>query len=240
MLPKKLIQLSLFIIVLLIQSSCAPVYVPNTYHSYLMDQKGDLHAAVYTGSNGADIQGGYAVSEHVGVVAAASFGTREDENSGDGSLDEDFHKHNYGEFGLSYFRPFGKIGRFEALGGFGFGTAETVNQYDFFGPEVVKATGRYNKIFVQSNVGLETGAFEAGVAFRIGQVIFNEFETSDETYGESEAGTFFEPGVFARVGWKNIKIESQLGLSGLLQDEVAFDYEPGILSIGLHLQFNTR
>lgn len=240
MLPKNLIQLSLFTILLLIQSSCAPVYVPNTYHSYLMDQKGDLHAAVYTGTNGIDIQGGYAVSENVGLVAAASFGKREDDTNSDGSLDADFHKHNYGEFGLSYFHPFGGVGRFEALGGFGFGSAETVTQYDFFGPEVVRATGSYNKFFVQSNVGLETGALEAGVAIRLGQVVFNEFETSDETYGDSEAGTFFEPGVFARVGWKNIKIESQFGLSGLLQDEVAFDYEPGILSIGLHLQLNTQ
>ncbi len=220
--------------IILLQSACAPVYVPNTRHTPLLDDKGEVHAAVHGGTNGADVQAAIAVSNSVGLVAAGSFGT----NEGSGSLDADYHKHSYGELGLAYFKPFGKIGRFEALGGAGLGTAEAVNQYDFFGPQEVQATGNYRKYFVQGNLGVETGALEAGVALRLAQVVFTEFEASNVTHDQTESGTFFEPAAFARLGWKNIKLESQLGVSGLLQDEVAFDYETILFSLGIHFQFN--
>jgi hypothetical protein len=198
-----------------------------------MDKKGELHAAGYAGTNGVDIQGGYAISDRIGVIGAASFGSSEEES-------EDFHEHSYIEIGGSYFKALGKIGRYEALAGLGVGSAESLTQYEFFGPQEVQATGDFTKIFVQNNFGLETGPLETGLVLRLGQVVFTEFETSSSRYEESESGTFFEPAIFARLGWKNVKIESQVGISSPLQESVAFDYRPLNVSLGLHFWFNTN
>lgn len=224
------------VLLLLICSSCAPVYVPNARQTNMMSKKGELHASAQAGTNGGDLQVAYAVSDKFGLFGSGSF--KSDEASG--NSDSEFHEHRYGELGAIYYRPFGKIGRFEALAGVGFGEAEAVDQYEIFGPQQVRATGRYNKLFAQANIGLETEPFETGLALRMGQVTFNEFETSSTGLQESESGTFFEPAVFARLGWPNFKLESQLGMAGLLQDEVAFDYESLFFSVGLHFQLDTQ
>jgi len=182
---KKILPI-LFLVFLLIGSSCAPVYVPNARQTNMMSKKGELHASAQAGSNGGDLQVAYAGSDKFGLFGSASFKSDEGSDNSDG----DFHEHRYGEMGVVYYRPFGKIGRFEALAGFGFGQAEAVDQYEVFGPQQVRATGRYNKFFTQANIGLETDPFETGLALRLGQVTFTEFETSNTSLQESESGTF--------------------------------------------------
>lgn len=228
------IILSLLTVVLFSISGCASVYIPSAQHTHLMNKKGELHAAAYGGTNGTDIQGAYAISDRMGLVAAASFGSSDEEG------DDDYHKHSYIELGATYFRPLGNIGRYEALGGLGAGSSESVTQYNFFGPQKVQATGDYTKIFVQNNFGLETGPLETGLALRLSHVVFTEFETSGMTYNESEAGTFFEPAIFARLGWKNVKVETQVGVLGPLQESVAFDYRVLNISLGLNFWINTQ
>lgn len=216
-------------------SACAPVYNPSARHTHLLDQKGEVHASVQAGTNGMDMQGAYAVSDNVGFVAAASWLSTNGSSDYTGS---DFHEHRYGELGLSYFETFGKAGRIEVLGGFGMGEAESIDRYDFFGPQEVRATGKFNKLFLQGNAGIETGALETGVAVRLSQVTFTEFKTSDESYGEKESGAFFEPAAFVRLGWQNIKIESQLGIAGPINGDVPFDYVSALFTVGLHFSFN--
>lgn len=214
--------------------ACAPVYIPSARHTHQLDHKGELSGAAFVGTNGIDLQGAYAVSDRFGFAGAASFGDNEEEGN------EDYHEHSYGEIAVEYFRVIGNIGRFELLGGAGLGSATSVDNYAFSGTDrAVQATGRYNKLFLQSNIGLETDWVETGLALRLGQVRFTEFETSATTYEEAEAGTFFEPALYARLGWKNIKIEGQLGTADLLQEEVAFDYRPALVSLGIHLNLST-
>ncbi len=225
----------LLLATIVILASCAPVYVPNARQTNLMEEQGELHGAAHAGTNGGDIQLAYSMFDHVGIFGSASFKTDELTND----TEEDYHEHRYGELGAIYFHPIGEIGRFEALGGIGLGKAEAVDQYDVFGPNEVRAEGSYNKVFGQTNIGLETSVVETGLLLRLSQVTFSEFETSGMSLGETESGTFFEPAVFARLGWKNVKVESQLGVARLLQDEVAFDYEPLFFSIGLHFQIDS-
>lgn len=220
---------------LLIQTACAPVYVPNTRQTPLLDKKGELHAAVHTGTNGAHLQAAYAVSDRFGLVGGFSKSKNETEED----LSPDYHKHTLGELGVAYFRSLGRIGRLEALGGLGFGTAEAVDQYDFFGPQEVRAEGSYNNIFLQGNIGLETGVIETGVALRLNRVNFTQFETNSSTYNETEGAFFFEPALFGRLGWKNIKIEGQYGFSSPFDPEVAFDFQLWYFSLGIQFQINT-
>lgn len=217
----------------LLISACAPVYVPSTQHTHLMDDKGELHVATHGGTNGVDMQAAYALTNHMGLMAAASYGSAKQEGN------SDHHIHQYGELGITYFQPLGKIGRYEALAGTGFGSAEVVDHFVFLGPEEVQATGQFNKIFIQNNIGLETDVLETGLALRLGHLTFYTFKTASGTHDGPERGTFFEPALFARLGWKNVKIESQVGFSHPLQGDVDFTYKALMLSLGLHLQFNT-
>lgn len=231
----RLLSFGILMALLPVSQACAPVYIPTARHAHQLDHNGELSGAVLMGTNGVDAQAAFAVSDHVGIAGAGSFG-----DNAEGT--EDYHEHSYGELAIEYFSPIGKIGRFELLGGGGSGSATSVDKYGFTGTsKEVQATGKYNKLFLQSNIGLETNAIEMGVALRLGHVMFTEFETSSNTYDEFDAGTFFEPALYARLGWENIKIEGQVGTTGLLQDEedIIFDYRPALVSVGLHFNLST-
>ncbi len=224
--------------VFLFLQGCAPIYVPNASHSHLLDKKKEFNANARAGTNGFDLHGAYAFSDNLGVVGGASFGSQEVTHS-DGSVNEDFHEHTYGELGMTYFRPFGKIGRFELLGGLGFGSSSSVDDFDFLNlnqGEEVRTTGKYNKVFGQSNIGIETGFVEAGLAVRLAQITFTEFETNSQIITEAESGTFFEPAAFARFGSNNFQVEAQYGVATPLnRDELPFSFEPFWLSVGVNI-----
>jgi hypothetical protein len=103
------------VLVVFTLQACAPVYIPSARHTHQLDKKGEISAAVYSGTNGVDGQAAVAVSDKVGILGAGSFGTNEEEGS------PDYHRHSYGELGVEYFRAIGRIGRLELIGGGGLG-----------------------------------------------------------------------------------------------------------------------
>jgi len=220
--------------ILMLCNACAPVYIPNSRQVHLLDHRGELDGNFNAGTNGTDIQGAYAVSDHLGIMAAGSFDKANVKES-----NSDYHKHHYGELGLEYFTSMGKIGRFELGAGMGRGSATAVDHYDFISPRELKATGKYNKLFISSDVGLQTGMLDLGVVARLGNVSFTEFETSSTTYTNTKSATFFEPAALMRLGWKHIKLESQIGFSKPFKKDLAFDYEPFYFSLGLNFNFST-
>jgi hypothetical protein len=70
------------------------------------------------------------------------------------------------------------------------------------------------------------------------QIVFSKFETSITTYNDKEAATFFEPSIFARLGWERLKIETQMGISTPLQQDIGFQYEPLTFSLGIRYNWN--
>jgi len=223
------------LILSVIAVGCAPVYVPNARHTHQLNERGEMSLSGHSGTNGADVQGAYAVSDNIGVLAAVSI-ARDDENES-----QDFHRHTYGEIGIQYHTTLGKIGRVEMMGGYGRGSASAVDTYNFNEtPSKVKATGKYGKFFVQQNIGLETKVVDVGLALRLGHVIFTEFETNNAIYDDNKSATFFEPGLFVRLGWQTVKLEAQLGYSVPIQgdNQVKFQYEPFFVSFGVQLKLD--
>jgi len=214
----------------LIGTGCAPVYLPSARHAHLLDKKGELSVGGYAGINGADVQAAYAISPDIGILAAGSFDKKNDPHS------TDYHKHRYGELGLQYQYAYG-IGRLELISGIGTGSATAVDNFSFSSSNI-QATGSYNKYFIQPNVGLETNIFEAGLALRMGRVVFTEFKTNSSRYTDNKSADFFEPALFAGLGGRHLKVEGQIGVSTPLQNDIGFDYEPFFFSLGLHLDFN--
>lgn len=209
--------------------------MPSAHQTPLLNKKGEVSAGVYSGTNGTDIQLAYAASDHIGVLAAGSFYHSDRAGSTEG------HGHSYGELGVQYHRALGRVGRLELMTGMGTGSAYSNGTYSFANTtSSVKATGDYNKIFIQSNIGLETEVIDLGVSSRFGHAMYSQFETDETVFNERRSATFWEPSLFTRLGWKGIKLEVQLGSSVPMKEEaqVEFDYQPFFFTIGLNINLD--
>ncbi|HRC89903.1 MAG TPA: hypothetical protein PK910_07795, partial [Bacteroidales bacterium] len=86
--------------VALIINSCAPAYVPNVLNAPMLTNKNEVQAAVYIGTSGFDPQIAWAPTNHIGVMANASFMNSTSDST------ENYHKHNFFEFGAGYYTAF--------------------------------------------------------------------------------------------------------------------------------------
>lgn len=188
-----------------------------------MTEKGEVHLAAAAGAHGFGLQAGYAITDRIGIVGGAS--GRETENS-DGEITE---THEFAEIGLNYFGFKAGPARGEITVGFGGGSGESGS-----------AHGEYIKPYLQFNTAVTSQMFDTGVSLRTAYVRFTELEVSNNRPRESSL--FFEPAVFVRMGYRNIKLESQLGVAYPLADasDIAFGYEALRMSLGLKFHFNTR
>lgn len=189
----------------------------------MMAEKGEIHLAASGGAHGFGLQAGYAVTDRIGIVGGVS--GRETENS-DGEITE---THEYAEIGINYFGFEAGPTKGEITAGFGGGSGERGD-----------SRGDYIKPYLQFNTAVTSRMFDTGVSLRTAYVSFTELEVSNDRPGKSSV--FFEPAVFVRMGYRNVKLESQLGLAYPLSDsgEFAFGYEPVRMSLGLKFHFNTR
>lgn len=208
----------------MVLSACSPLYIPSAKHTHFLDTEGEANVAAYSGTNGFDIQGAYAITPKLGVVTAISAANKTDSSS------NTEHQHFAIEAGVDYYKKLGDKGRFEALAGLGFGNAEAV--------KTITTKGSFSNFFLQSNIGFESRALDVGLAMRMNQVVFYKFETSNTTSNNSEAATFFEPSLFARLGWERLKLEVQMGLATPLQRDINFQYESLTVALGIRYNWN--
>lgn len=208
---------------LILFSACTTLYVPSNNHTHLMTEKGEIHLAAAGGAHGFSLLGGYAITDQYGIVAAIS--GRETE-SNNGNITE---THEYAEIGFNYFGFEAGPARGEITVGFGGGSGERGN-----------SRGDYIKPYFQFNTAVTSRLFDTGVSLRTAYVGFTELEVDNDRPRDSSI--FFEPAFFARMGYRNVKLESQLGFAYPLSDsgEFAFGYEPIRMSVGVKVHFNTR
>lgn len=221
-------------------TGCAPVYVPNTVHAPQLDEQGDVQLGGYFGSSGVDVQAAAAVSDHVGVMADFSAANQEEQQGSEGAPADNFHRHQFGEVGLGYFGDVGSRADVGVYGGFGIGQAEATDNYEFVSADVVKASGNYNRWFVQPSMHLSAGPVRFLSAVRFARVHFGEFETNRRTYSANESELFLEPALGLSLGTSTVRFDTQFGISRPLAgaEEVAFDYEPSWLSFGVQVNLN--
>lgn len=222
-------------------TGCAPVYVPNTVHSPMLEGQGEVQVGGYLGSSGIDLQGAVALTDHVGVSADFSYADQEQEAE-DESIGSDVHNHRFGEVGLGYFTDAGEAGRFEVYGGYGRGSAEATDEYEFFGSQSVTATGRYDRFFLQPAMGITVGPLTLNGAIRLVRVRFFEFETSREIFSENRAQFFVEPAGGVQIGTRTVRFGTQIGVSQPFTpaSDVAFHHQPIWLSVGVQLALGGR
>jgi hypothetical protein len=215
--------------VFFVLASCSPEYIPNVVNTPMFDEQGELQANLSAGVSGTDVQAAYALTDNVGVMLNSSFNRQVSDTT------EDYHKHTILEFGLGYYGSISDYGRYEIYGGYGAGRIKGYDEDNIFDSQITDAT--FGKIFLQPSFGFKSNYFDGSMGARIALV---RVDYKNDSEGLSEKfHPFVEPVITGRLGIKNVKVVSQVGLSFPFKDEHVFDYQPFIFSLGLHFRINT-
>ena len=206
-----------FCLLIFIFEACAPIYVPNVINAPLLSNKNELQASINTGTSGFDPQIAYAVTDNIGIMLNGSF-----KDSKSDSL-EDYHKHQFGEIGIGYYKKLDENARFEVFTGFGYGKIKAYTEFAFLNDYVNLESYRF---FIQPDIGITNKIIDASFSTRF--IVFNTIN-NNINYNRM----FLEPALTFRVGYKYIKFSVQVGYSFALSSSI-INYEPFIFSIGLH------
>ncbi len=210
------IRILLFLSVLFVLSSCAPVYLPNTVNMALPGEKGDVKVSAYTGFSGYDLQASVAPTEHIVVTLNGSYV--------DWSSDSTRSKRQHGfiEAGAGIYTKMGTKGRVSLVGGYGFGKINAIYDNNLFNDDLKVNNSR---IFLQPTIGVESDVFEAAFASRFAHVLIFQGKNSESQF-------FIEPAIALKLGFKYLKFVTQIGVS-IPVGNLNIHYQPFIGSIGM-------
>lgn len=220
-----------FIVILLLASSCAPVYVPNLRNSPVFTKAGEVQVSGSIGRS-YEAQAGVAVTNHIGVTGGFSYvnNTTVDDT-------DDYLRHKFFEGGIGYFENAGKF-CYEVYAGYGRGEGKSYDNNDITSGEL--AIGKYQRFYIQPAIGMNKHRiFNWSAMLRFSFVDFTSFESGGVIYTERQDPVLFiEPGFMGRVNFGNSKMfmTFQAGVS-FPQRETYFDHEPVSAGIGLGLRF---
>ncbi len=209
-------------IVAILLNSCSPEYIPNVINAPLLSQKGEIQAAIHTGTAGTDPQFAYALTDNIGIMLNSSFASRTDSGAS-------YHTHNFIELGAGYFNKFGGIGTYEIFGGYGAGNLEADYANSLWSSY---ANVTSNRIFIQPSAGISSDIVDFGLSTRF--VIVSMTQNSAKS-----TGLFLEPAITAKLGYKYVKLMYQFGLSFPLNEKTMdFSNQPLLMSIGIQVFIN--
>jgi hypothetical protein len=212
--------------ILVIASSCAPVYVPNIRNTPMFTKGGEFQSSFQIG-NGRDFQAAVSITKNIGLIGGYSYlDNREGGNN---------HRHHeLLEGGIGYFNSQGRT-KFEFFAGYGKGEGSSYQEFYFFGDHKVYATGKYERFFIQPAIGFTREIFQGSFVARFSHVNFTKFTDDNATFYVNKHGlVFFEPAFVGRINVdKNFFLTFQYGVAIPLSQDEYFDYRIFQLSGGL-------
>jgi hypothetical protein len=231
-------------------STADPIYYkPTTMNIPNFKEKGDLLFATNlalsgsTESVGIDVQGAYAITNHLAVQGSYHRGYDTVEarggfwNSSQG-IKRDFY---FGECAIGYFAPLGEHETFSFFGGYS--AAKIENDINRNG----KSSANFNKWFAQLSLGTKHNVTEFVGSVKLADLNYTNLnqtygsESDIERFNTLKLGTpMVEMGFLMRAGFDNIKIQFQATTSHLLAPRPLFEYDWLTLSGGICFQFNTK
>jgi len=210
------------ILSILFLASCSPAYIPNMVNAPIFSNKNELQIKVNGSSGGVDPQLSYAITNHLGVMVNGNFGSYTDENTGITT------RHKFAEIGAGYYTN--NKGRFVFAFFGGAGAGETEGEFETDnGLSITQAS--LNRIFVQPAIGWVTDIFDFSLATR-----FSHVNLSPQLQSPlNTSSLMFEPALNLGLGYKYVKLHTQLGFSVPMGDpnNLGFSYQPVVFGIGL-------
>lgn len=214
--------------------ACAPAYRPTVLHTPLYTEHGDYSGSAHTGVNSFDGHVGGAITDNIGFMVSGSYTDRE--------LGPDSYRlNNHLEFSPGAFYSPDENFVLEAYGGYGFGWIESQGSFTLGNSTSIRTvSGNYSKLFIQPGIGVTSEVVDAGLHLRFSSVYFPDLRTSqgNELFFRGR-NNFIEPVLTFRLGYQYIKFNIQAGLS-LPTNELAYEYNPFILSIGAVIDIRKR
>jgi hypothetical protein len=238
-----------------ILTGCAPfMYIPNTLNMPLAGDKGEVKGNLYYGSGGIGIQGSYAADSNFVVLMDMAF----DSKKGTTTIFNGFsafqtRSGNFmGDIGAGYYNKISKGGRFELLGGLGYGTA--TGSSNTFGDisDGTKADlyARFYRLFAQGNIGMVRKNVEFGFGVRISSIFADGAltQTNLDTFSNNHpppvktiihtTAVFVEPCLMLGVGLENVKLNFSFGFSGKVTGmnlplDIGSLYQPSFVTAGI-------
>lgn len=221
----------------LVGGACAPqYYVPNTHNVPLLTHEREIVGSFSTGSSRAELQGAYALTDRLGLIASASFFEEPDDSTGDGG------RGGIAEIGIGYQRPLSSRTSLQLFGLLGGGDLE--NHF----PSTLQANpgttgvieGALVRYGVQPALGFRGRHVHAILSTRVVGLRYSEVDGSLVFGGDDQVqylrarDTHFlvEPAVTLRVGSETVKGQIQLGRSFNLSHE-DFRQAEGHLTFGI-------
>jgi hypothetical protein len=247
-------KITLTLSIIILCSSCAVVYFPNTRNAPMFSGKGEFQASVSTGL-GSNLQTAYAITNHIGIMANGMSTTRNMTFYGG--------QHQYGEFGIGYYQNI-KTKKVESLfyadvfGGYGKGN---VDVYDDGGPKTLVThswfQGSYQKFFIQPCIAFkfnqtEKVQFHISLVDRLSFVDVSGISGLASSASKNKASAtpiafnktvyfFHEPSFVVKAVLREFYITSQIGLNLPYKDYIDhFTYNPIQLSIGIGILLNFK
>ena len=201
--------------------SCHVLYVPNSFNSPLLRNKGDGQINLAVGLSGYEAQAAYAITDNFGVMVNGHLLNSMKKDT----IEE---QRSLIEFGLGYTDRFSDNGIFEIFGGAGVGEVPADYRNSTYDG---KSTAQIKRFFVQPGLGFYNDWLDVSILSRLSAVSIG-----------NETNWFYEPGFMAKVGYKRLRFCSSVGLSIPFKasEDRKWNHNPLILSIGLHFNFGKR
>ncbi len=231
-------RFNLFVIILVVATSCAPMYVPSVRNTPLFRGAGEFQGSAYL-TTGVAVQGAYALTDNLGIIGSYSF-LSENAKDPQNTSENYTRKNKHFEGGLGYFNAT-RSRRIELYVGYGSGESTTNGQYSFFfptfGQQELIVTGKFRRYFIQPSIGTNNRGFNLAFTPRFSMVDFYEFTSGVVTEKPGEKlQLYIEPAATAkfRLG-ENLDGIFQLGLNVPIPNDSFFDYVPVQAAIGIQL-----
>lgn len=211
-------------------AGCAPIYLPPAAHTPLLKEKKEYQGGLYFGTHGIDIQGAYALTDHIGFMCTGSFSVG----------GQKANSHAYGEGGLGLFTS-SALSRMSVFAGAGYGYASGNTSWDISGNTYEgRATARYVRPFVQTTMAFHTAIFDMGINPRFALLQLDYLDADSEFLPGRVRAAFFEPVGFMGMGFGDFKLKWQLGFSVPLATEAQFNHKSFIFSMGMYFRIRPQ
>lgn len=232
------------ILPVLLNACVTCTYAPNAQNVPLFKEKNDANVSTAFRFGllaiGCDLQGAYAITDHLGVMANYSYFTGRESTGVYGDEYSDSYKSHLGEFGLGYYLPFKNKMVFETYAGFG---RNKISQKYYVNYGTTTLSLGSSSYFIQPAIGFYHKNIEFAISTRFKIVNFNkgQFDTwlgqdpnGNSYYGQANHVAFLvEPAFTFRGGGEHVKFQVQAGFSVYSGNSGLVTYDPININIGL-------
>jgi hypothetical protein len=224
--------------------SCKTIYRQNLAQVPVFREAKSAQADILLGSNGGELQVGYAVSDNWAIVASGVYDLSQASvmDSIYGVKDGNSNYSNFsGELGLGYYKWLSKDSLFcmSLFGGGGFGKTAGFSDL-WYTPDFVSYNANYYKIFWQPTFTYSKGGVDFSLASRFRFLSYSKLSTSRGDKFKAGVDTYVEPVASLKVGGEQLKIHFQVGASIPFQQQVSYTASPLLFALGFHLNFTKQ